>query len=379
MKPTLSYISMWNAADRNAESGYAFSMREQLRKRFHVVDLFPLDFSEDRLWAPVRAAYKAAGKYYHPMREPMVLKYLAGRIEKHLRAVRPQAVFAPSSVPLSLVDSAVPRIFTTDQLFCDFVQTPYTGIRRPAERFIRLGHSQEKRALSSATLVSFPSRWAADSAVSRYGASRGKISVIPWGANLPSIPSQEEVESAIAQRSLSSCHLVFIGRQWARKGGELLVGTVEELNKAGLPARATIIGCNPEGLSPQLFDIHPYLDKSRPDHFAILSSVMLGAHFLFLPSRAEAYGQAFCEAAAFGLPSIGSTVGGIPTIVRDGETGFVRPLETSAAQFAAIIQGALSDEAGYRRLARQAREDFRLRLNWDSFGGHLCDAIAAVM
>lgn len=379
MKPTLSYISMWNAADRNAESGYAFSMREQLRKRFHVVDLFPLDFSEDRLWAPVRAAYKAAGRYYHPMREPVVLKYLAGRIEKHVRAVKPQAIFAPSSVPLSLVDSAAPRVFTTDQLFCDFVQTDYTGIRQPAERFIRLGHSQEKRALSSAALATFPSQWAADSAVSRYGASREKISVIPWGANLPSIPSQEEVERAIAQRPLRNCHLVFIGRQWARKGGEFLVETVEELNRSGLPTRATIIGCAPAGLSPELFDIHPYLDKGRPEHFATLSSVMLGAHFLFLPSRAEAYGQAFCEAAAFGLPSIGSTAGGIPTVIRDGETGFVRPLETSATQFAAIILDVLSDEARYRRLAKQAREDFLLRLNWDSFGNRLSDAIAAVM
>jgi glycosyltransferase involved in cell wall biosynthesis len=379
MKPTLSYISMWNAADRNAESGYAFSMREQLRKRFNVVDLFPLGISEDRLWAPVRAAYKAAGKYYHPMREPAVLKYLAGRIEKHVREAGPQAIFSPSSVPLSLVDSAAPRIFTTDQLFCDFVQTPYTGIRQPAERFIRLGHSQEKQALSTAALATFPSQWAADSAISRYDAAREKISVIPWGANLPSIPSQEDVDHAIAQRPMQSCHLVFIGRQWARKGGDLLVGTVQELNKAGLPARATIIGCEPQGLSPELFDIHPYLNKGRPEHFAILSSLMLSSHFLFLPSRAEAYGQAFCEAAAFGLPSIGSTVGGIPTIIKDGETGFVRPLETSAAQFAAIILETMSDKARYLRLAKQAREDFLLRLNWNSFGDRLCDAITAVM
>ena len=79
------------------------------------------------------------------------------------------------------------------------------------------------------------------------------------------------------------------------------------------------------------------------------------------------------------MPSIGSTVGGIPTIIRDGETGFVRPLETSAAEFAAIIQGAMSDSGRYQRLAKQAREDFGLRLNWESFGNRLCDAIAAVM
>jgi glycosyltransferase involved in cell wall biosynthesis len=375
-RPTISFVAMWNAADRNVESGYPFSMREQLAKRFNVVDLFPLDFSADRLWMPVRGAYKAFGKYYHPMREPVVLKYMAGRIEKHLKAVQPDAVFAPSSIPMSLVDTSLPRIFVTDQLFCDFVQT---YIHAPAQRFVRLGNSQETRALSSAALASFPSEWAAESAVSRYGASRSKVAVIPWGANLPSIPAQEDVETAIAGRSLQTCHLVFIGRDWKRKCGDMLVKTVEELNKRGLPTRATIIGAEPAGLSPEQFEIHPYLDKGNPSHFAILSKIMLGAHFFFLPSRAEAYGQAFCEAAAFGLPSIGSTMGGIPTIVQEGATGFVRPPETSAGEFAALIQSAMSGGESYRRMARQARADYLDRLNWDSFGARLGDAITAVL
>ena len=376
MKPALSYISLWDAADRNKESGYPFSMREQLSKRFTIHDLFPLDYSQDRLWMPMRAAYRAVGKYYHPMREPVVLKHLARRVEKHLRTVRPQAVFAPSSVPLSLVDSKLPRIFATDQLFGDFVET---YIRSPAQRFVRLGNAQEKRALDGAALATYPSQWAGDSAVSRYGADRKKVAVIPWGANLPATISQTDVDAAITKRLSGHCHLVFLGRDWMRKGGDLLVGTVEELNRLGLPTRATIIGCQPAGLSPRIFDIHPFLDKGRPDHFAILSSVMFGAHFLFLPSRAEAYGQAFCEAAAFGVPSIGSAVGGIPTIIQDGHTGYVRPPQTSPRQFADIIVDTLSDKDRYARLARHAREDYRQRLNWDSFGGRLSDAIMTLV
>jgi len=376
MKPALSYISLFDAADRNKDSGYPFSMREQLSKRFTVHDLFPLDYSQDRLWMPMRAAYKAVGKYYHPMREPTVLKYLARRVEKHLRKVQPQAVFAPTSIPLSFVDSKLPRIFATDQLFGDFVKT---YIPSPAQRFIRLGNAQERRALDSAALATYPSHWAGDSAVSRYGVDRKKLAIIPWGANLPSTISQADVDAAIAKRPSGRCHLVFLGRDWVRKGGDLLVGTVEQLNRLGLPTRATIIGCQPPGLSPQFFDIHPFLDKGRPEHFAILSSVMFGAHFLFLPSRAEAYGQAFCEAAAFGLPSIGSTVGGIPTIIQDGHTGFVRPPETNVRQFADLIQDTLCDKDRYTRLARQAREDYRQRLNWDSFGGRLSDAIMALV
>lgn len=304
MMPTLSYVSLWNAADRNAESGYAFSMREQLSRRFRIVDLFPLEFSADRLWLPVRAAYKAAGKYYHPMREPVVLKYLAGCIEKHVRAVKPQVLFAPSSIPLSLVESKLPHAFATDQLFCDFTQT---YIRAPAKRFIRLGNEQETQALKTAALASFPSNWAANTAIARYGASSAKVEVIPWGANLPREIAQADVESAIANRPMSSCNLVFLGRDWIRKGGDLLVETVAELNRRGLPTRATIIGCAPPGLPARHFDVHSFLDKGRTEHLAILTNAMMDAHFHFLPSRAEAYGQAFCEAAAFGLPSIGQT------------------------------------------------------------------------
>jgi glycosyltransferase involved in cell wall biosynthesis len=310
------------------------------------------------------------------MREPLVLKSLARRVEQHLKNTRPQVVFSPSSVPMSLVDSKIPRVFVTDQLFCDFVQT---YIRAPADRFVRLGHAQEKRALTTASVASFPSEWAAGSAVSQYGTPKEKIAVIPWGANLPGAIAQEDVDAAIVARPADRCHLVFLGRDWARKGGDLLVATVAELNRSGLPTRATIIGCNPEGLSPEQFDIHPFIDKGRADHFAILSKIMLGSHFFFLPSRAEAYGQAFCEAAAFGVPSIGSTVGGIPTIIREGETGFVRPPDTSAALMAALIREVMADPAHYRRLAIQARADYRERLNWDAFGDRLSDTIMAVL
>ena len=151
------------------------------------------------------------------------------------------------------------------------------------------------------------------------------------------------------------------------------------LNRMGMATRATIVGCDPPGLPAEQFTIHPFLDKGRPEHFAVLAASMLAAHFLFLPSRAEAYGQAFCEAAAFGVPVIGSTAGGIPTIIRDGETGFLRPAETSGEDFAALIHAALTTPGRYAEMAREARDDYRRRLNWDRFGERLSEAITALI
>jgi len=333
MTPKLAFVSLWDAADPNAESGYAFSIRRQLRKRFEVIDLFPLGLPGEQFWYPARAAYKLAGRYYNPMREPSILKMLAHRIERALAAIKPDIVFAPSSVPMSYVESSRPVAFATDQLFCDFVDS---YIERPSARFRRLGNSQESRALNRAARVSYPSHWAAKSARQHYGADSAKIAVIPWGANLQQNIADEDVNAAIAGRPFDRCHLVFVGRDWRRKGGDTVAAIVDDLNRLGLPTRGTIIGADPKGLPTNRFTIHPFLDKARDDHFALFSTIMLSAHFLVLPARAEAYGQVLCEAMAFGVPVIGSTVGGIPTIVRDRETGFLKPADSPPSQFAQI-------------------------------------------
>src|SRR5207237_528449 len=104
------------------------------------------------------------------------------------------------------------------------------------------------------------------------------------------------VQASIAARPFDRCQLVFLGVDWLRKGGETLVATIEELNRSGLKANATVIGCDPGGLPVGRFTIHKFLDKRRAEHFARFVSIMTSSHFLFLPSRAEAYGQAFCEA-----------------------------------------------------------------------------------
>ncbi|HXJ03155.1 MAG TPA: glycosyltransferase family 4 protein, partial [Micropepsaceae bacterium] len=306
MKPRLAFVSQWDASQPNVESGYPYSMRRQLQKRFDVIDLFPFDLPGECFWFPVRAAYRLSGRYHHPMREPSLLKRLAGRIESALRTAKPDIVFAPSSLPMSYVEAPCPWVYATDQLFCDFVDSIY--IRPPSDRFRRLGHEQEARALAHAAGATYPSDWAASSAVRHYGADPSKIAMIPWGANLPRDIGEEDVAAGMAHRPFDCCEMVFIGRDWRRKGGDTLVATVSELNRAGLPTHATIIGCNPPGLSKAHFTIHPFLDKAEPESFVRFAAIMLKAHFLFLPSHAEAYGQAFCEAMAFGVPVIGSTV-----------------------------------------------------------------------
>jgi glycosyltransferase involved in cell wall biosynthesis len=261
-------------------------------------------------------------------------------------------------------------------VFCDYVQG---YVHRPSKRFLRIGNEQEGLALARASRVSYPSHWAARSARENYATDPSKIAVIPWGANLAFEIPDGDVHAAISRRPFEICHLVFVGRDWRRKGGSRFADIVRRVNMLGLKTRATIIGASPQGLSGEHFTIHPNLDKARSDHFALFASIMLDAHFLILPTCADAFPHVLCEAMAFGVPAIASTVGGIPEMICDGETGYVRPTETPAELLALLIRDMLATPAEYVRMAREAREEYRRRLNWDSFGAQLNDLIAALV
>jgi N-acetyl-alpha-D-glucosaminyl L-malate synthase BshA len=57
-----------------------------------------------------------------------------------------------------------------------------------------------------------------------------------------------------------------------------------------------------------------------------LPDVLRGADLFLLPSETESFGLAALEAMASGVPVIASAVGGLPEVITDGHTGFLRPV-----------------------------------------------------
>jgi glycosyltransferase involved in cell wall biosynthesis len=91
-------------------------------------------------------------------------------------------------------------------------------------------------------------------------------------------------------------------------------------------------------------------ERPRAEVFA----VMAGADLYLWPGFEEAYGLAYLEAQAHGLPVAAWDTAGVPSVVRHGETGLLAPFPDEAA-LAGDVARLLGDPALRRKLGEAAR------------------------
>ena len=367
-----------DARDPDEGSGRLVHILHQIERSFEVIPAFPLDRRLRHAFIPARILARLRGRVYRPFREPLLLRSYARQVAWIVRKERPDLVFALGPHVLAFLRCDVPTVLCNDATFAN-VATTYDTFYRGTAGFLATGHLQERQSLARCTAAVYPSRWAVDSAIHDYGTDPGKLHTIAFGPNIEP-PERAAVEHAIAARSTTPMRLLFAGREWHRKGGDIVLETARLLRMRGLDVTVDLAG--PPGLPvplPPYARYHGLLSRKKPAEDALLRRLFSDATLLFVPSRAEAFGLVFAEAAAFGLPVVTTAVGGLPEIVRDGTTGLLLPPEAGPEAYAAAIAGLLAEPGRYTEMSRRARQEFETRLSWDVFGTRLRDLLQGLV
>jgi glycosyltransferase involved in cell wall biosynthesis len=108
-----------------------------------------------------------------------------------------------------------------------------------------------------------------------------------------------------------------------------------------------------------------------------LPAIYAGADLYVWPAIGEAYGMAFLEAQAAGLPVVAGRTGGVPDVVADGETGRLVAIGDDAA-FATAVAHLLDDDEERRRMGMRAEGRMRRDHDLSVAARTLRDAVASL-
>jgi glycosyltransferase involved in cell wall biosynthesis len=363
----IAFLTSDDPKDRRVWSGTYYFMAKALEKHC----------GEVRYLGPVKPPFRIFGKVSNKLSQLLLQKrydymhsvFLAKSYAKifgtKLSAGSFDLIFAPAaSTEIAFLDTRIPIVYLSDTTFA-LMHGYYPQFSNLWHLSIKNGNDIEKRAIKKASLILYPSSWAAESAVKDYQADEQRIHVIPFGANLEEIPPKE----LILHKKKSDClGLLFLGVHWERKGGGLAFETLLKLEDLGVRTELIVCGCiPPPQFSHPRMTVIPYLNKNDPSQFKKLADLFLMSDILLLPTRSECYGIVFCEANAFGLPVITTATGGVSGAVRNGENGFLLPFSATGFDYAKIIAGIYQDDQRYYDLVRSSRRAFEERLNWDTW------------
>lgn len=123
-----------------------------------------------------------------------------------------------------------------------------------------------------------------------------------------------------------------------------------------IPARLLLIGDGPDrSLAERLARKGGFDDRTLfLGNVAAIETILPAAKLLLLPSDSESFGLAGLEAMACGVPVIGTAAGGLPEVVQDGKSGFLRPVGDVEGMAAAALK-LLEDPELWRQFSGEAR------------------------
>lgn len=217
---------------------------------------------------------------------------------------------------------------------------------RMSARGISGWERRRARIYAGAEMCACASHWAAESLIGDYGLPRARVAVVGFGATHRAL---------VSERAWSPPRFLFVGIDWERKGGPLLLRAFARVRERLPQATLDVVGGHPPITQPGV-NAHGVLSQSRARDRAVLLDLFSRATCLVVPSLVEPFGIVYVEAGSSGLPSIVSGEGGArETIGADGgavvapgdEDGLVAAMLSLADVETARRKGA----AAYERAA----------------------------
>lgn len=252
----------------------------------------------------------------------------------------------------------------------DAVRHESYGYRGLSDEDVNHRFLKQQETIAQCEAVFTHSSYGADSIARDFNYPRENIFPIGAGASL-----QFEAGIDTTETRYGRANILFVGRDWDRKGGPLVYQAFKML-KARMPhATLTIVGPDQPPVTGPGIIFEGFLRKHRYFERRRLLKLFRQASLFCTPSVCETWGLVYVEAAAAGLPIVGTDEWAMPDIVVHGKTGILCSDRTALSLSGAMFD-ILHDPARARVMGQSAIEHVDKVLDWPNVVDRIVAAIA---
>ncbi len=358
----------YDPRDHDSGSGVDYMIYQSLKQK--GIDL-TLAGPFDKPWTLIEELYFLVHTIISskgPVKYPRsYLKDASRQVDRAIRDVDPDVIFTKHAASLSYCPIEKPLVYLIDSTL--------VGYRSQWGNFTDSAYKSmlawETRVVQASREVITNSDWSASILADDYHVDKSRITVYANPSSIPQDVVPENLE--LDTKDFDPIKLLLVGRAYRRKGIDIAIETVQQLNASGHPAELRIVGMDGED-KPHVRYMGYYKKTIREELIGYVENYSW-ANFLIHPARFEAAGIVPGEAAAFGVPTITNNAGGLGTTVKDGVSGIVLPIGSSADLYVEAILRLVNNPEDYIKLCISSRNRYESELNWDHASDVIIDAL----
>ena len=294
---------------------------------------------------------------------------LTRRLDAEIRRSGYRGAFLQVGTLVRVAPELGPHCMLTDMTIAQARRAKFFSIADLSDRQLDEAERIQHEILAEAKHVFTHSQWTADSIIRDCGVDSSCVTPVYAGANLV-IP-----EGVTEQRSDN--RILFVGIDWERKGGPLLLDAFRILRKRLPEAELHIVGCSP-AVKDAGVNVVGYLDRRDPAQYERLIRLYLGTACFCLPTLFDPFPNAIIEAASVGAPAVAIDNGSRREAIEDGKTGLL-VATADPEPLADALHAMLSDPERCHSMGQAALQRSRELFTWEQVVRRIGTAMAPLV
>lgn len=317
-RPTLSMVAFGLPSDARTFSGYArallLALRSEgmLRQEYSVKPQHWLDVLRSTTLvtaSPRRLRPHISRRWMWSHRG---VKVMSQQLDAEIRTRGDIGAFLQvgTLVPIDPVHG--PHYMLTDMTIPQACRAGHFAVSHLSKAQLAEAEEVQLARLREARHVFALCQWTVDSLTQDFGVPPDRVSIVYAGSNL-------HLPEAVVEPKRPR-DILFVGIDWERKGGPLLLEAFQRVRERLPDVTLTIVGCTPKVRQPGI-NVEGFLSRSDPSQFERLARCYLGASCFCLPTMFDPFPNVIIEAASAGLPAVCIDSGSRREAILDGITG----------------------------------------------------------